>query len=93
MIGVSARLNNSLAQSRSASLVCIRQIKREALSPSKEYPQDPLPKESQEIAILMNKFNDWNKVGLKYIEGYGRQRCWERIVAPTLFHEEEGLPD
>ena len=29
------------------SLVCVRQIKREALSPSKEYPQDPLPKESK----------------------------------------------
>ncbi len=75
------------------SLVCIRQIKREALSPSKEFPQDPTPKESQEIAILMNKFGCWNKVGLKYVDGYGRQRCWERIIAPALFHEEDGLPD
>lgn len=61
------------------TLVCIRQIKREALCAKGDYPQDPTPKESQEIGVLMNRFPEWRKVGLRYTEEYGRQRCWQRI--------------
>lgn len=59
-------------------LVCIRQIKREALSPSRDFPQDPTPKESQEIGVLMGRFKEWRKAGLRYVGNYGRQRCWQR---------------
>jgi predicted P-loop ATPase len=62
------------------SLVCVRQIKREALSVSREIPQDPTPKESQEIGIIMNQFPEWEKQERKYIPGYGRQRCWKKII-------------
>ena len=64
------------------TLVCIRQIKREALSANRDFPQDPTPKESQEIGTIMNRFTDWKKSGLKYIGNYGRQRCWERTSMP-----------
>lgn len=60
--------------------VCIRQIKHEALSVNKDFPQDPTPKESQEIAVLMNRFPQWKKSGLQYTRDYGRQRCWERVA-------------
>ena len=64
-------------------LVCIRQIKHEALSVNREFPQDPTPKESQEIGVLMNKFSEWGKAGRRVVGTYGRQRCWERIKAPS----------
>lgn len=60
------------------TLVCVRQIKREVLSANLDFPQDPTPKESQEIGIMMNKFEDWEKAGRVYTEGYGRQRCWRK---------------
>lgn len=62
------------------TLVCIRQIKHEALSPNRDFPQDPTPKESQEIGVIMNRFSEWKNSGRKYTQGYGRQRCWERVA-------------
>ncbi len=61
------------------ALVCIRQIKREALCAKGDFPQDPNPKESQEIGVLMNRFSDWKKAGRRYINEYGQQRCWEKV--------------
>lgn len=61
------------------ALVCVRQIKREALSTNQDFPQDPTPKDSQEIGILMNRFKEWNKAGRVRTLDYGRQRCWRRI--------------
>ena len=58
--------------------VCVQQIKREALSPSKEFPQDLISKESQEISTLMGKFLGWEKVGKHYVRDYGQQRCWQK---------------
>ena len=69
--------------------VCIRQIKHEALSPSKDFPQDPTPKESQEISILMTKFSNWEKSGVHYVAKYGSQRCWRKIGTST---EQDELP-
>lgn len=73
--------------------VCIRQIKREALSPNPEFPQDPTPKESQEIGVLMGKFQEWKKAGRQYINFYGRQRCWERTTGlQDVTNSAEDLP-
>lgn len=60
------------------AFVCVRQIKHQALSASKDFPQDPSPKESQEISTLMCKFPHWKKAGVHKIEEYGRQRCWQK---------------
>jgi len=67
-----------LDQQAVGDYVCVRQIKHDALSPSKDFPQDPTPKESQEISILMGKFERWEKVGSHYISNYGTQRCWRK---------------
>lgn len=67
----------------SGAFVCVRQIKHEALSPSKDFPQDPLPKESQEIATLMCKFSDWKRVGIRRTVNYGKQRCWQKQGDPV----------
>lgn len=62
------------------TFVCIRQIKHEALSVNRDFPQDPSPKESQEIGVLMNRFDEWEKAGLQYTRNFGRQRCWKRVA-------------
>lgn len=67
-----------LDQQSVGTLVCVRQIKREALCENSDFPKDPSPKESQEIGVLMNRFKGWQKVGRRYISGYGQQRCWEK---------------
>lgn len=61
-------------------LVCVRELKHKALSANPDFPQDPTPKESQEIAVIMSRFSDeWEKVGLKYTNDFGRQRCWKKL--------------
>jgi hypothetical protein len=74
------------------SYVCIRQLKHEALSLNKDFPQDPTKKDSQEIAQIMNKFDEWKKTGRKRIEGYGQQRCWEKIDCKNEFVEVDDDP-
>lgn len=73
-----------LGQFSIGDVVCVRQIKREALSPSLSQPQDPTPKESQEISIMMNKFPEWKRIGLIYTSDYGRQRCWRKAGEKTI---------
>lgn len=61
------------------ALVCVRQLKHEALSPNPEFPLDPTAKESQEISVIMNGFDGWEKAGRLYVGKYGRQRCWRKL--------------
>lgn len=81
-----------LRQQPVGALVCVRQIKREALSASKDFPQDPTPKESQEITQLMNKFQDWKPVGRVYTRDYGRQRCWKKVGDFANVSDTDELP-
>lgn len=60
-------------------LVCRREIKRVALAENPDFPKDPTPKESQEIGVMMKEMTEWENVGLRYTENFGRQRCWERV--------------
>lgn len=72
-------IEHFLKQQPVGAFVCVRQIKHRALSANADFPQDPTPKESQEISTMMNRFDGWSKAGRQYITGYGRQRCWVRI--------------
>jgi hypothetical protein len=73
-------IENYLTNKPLGSLICIRELKREALTieADKDKKQDPTPKESQEIGEIMQEFTDWEKVGKKYTLSYGQQRCWSR---------------
>lgn len=70
-------------------LVCVRQIKREALTMGSDNAQDPAPKESIEIATIMSKIDGWEKAGRRYIANYGQQRCWRKRAG---INSEELLP-
>lgn len=76
------------------ALVCIRQLKHDALTPPDGFAQDPSPKESQEIATIMNKMPGWERVGRIYIKDYGRQRCWRKAAGPSSdgIFDVESLP-
>ena len=69
--------------------MCVRQIKREALTMGSDNAQDPAPKESIEIATIMSKIDGWEKAGRRYIANYGQQRCWRKRAG---INSEELLP-
>lgn len=60
--------------------VCIRQIVDEALSADPSRPKELTPKETQEISIIVNGLDDWERAGRVKTEHYGRQRCWVKRV-------------
>lgn len=82
-------------------LLCIREIKREALTieADQDRKQDPTPKESQEINAIMQSFTDWEKAGRMYTLSYGQQRCWKRtsmlssLKSRGNFVDYDELPD
>jgi len=74
-------------------LTCIRELKREALAENPDFPKDPTPKESQEINVMMQEFEDWEKVGRAHTTNHGRQRCWKRIKKPDYKQNEPNFVD
>ena len=78
-----------LSEQAVGTLVCVRQIKREALTMGTDNAQDPAPKESIEISTIMGKFDGWEKAGRRYIVNYGQQRCWRKR---SDINGEEMLP-
>lgn len=64
-------------------IVCIRQIKHHALCPPDGPKQDPTPKESQELTLIMGKMAGWERTGRIYTPNYGRQRCWRKASGPS----------
>lgn len=63
------------------SVVCIREIMRNALSERSDFPRDPSPKDSQEISTIMNQFPEWSRTGRVYLPDYGRQRGWRKTAS------------
>lgn len=60
-------------------LVCAREIMREALSADSEHPKDPTLQESKIIGqIMARSYPDWEMIGVRRVEGYGKQKCWKR---------------
>lgn len=79
------------------SFVCIRQLKREALVLGDDKPQDPTPKESQELLSIMGQMPGWEKAGRVRLADYGRQRAWQKVQQNasengTLSHDELNIP-
>lgn len=73
-----------LARKPVGTLVCVRQIKREALC-DPDRPVDPTPKESQEISVILSKNSEWEVAGRAYLPGYGRQRCYKRVYGNVSY--------
>lgn len=58
--------------------VCVRELSNEALSHD-GIPRDPSFVESKDIAMIMQRFGDWEKAKQYAFPKYGKQRSWVKV--------------
>ena len=90
-------IEDYLAKKCVGEFVCVKEIAEKVLSPDKEHPQNPQPKESKDIGIIMSKMEGWVKSEKpEYTTNYGRQRVWKKTAAmpceSEIAEHYEGLP-
>jgi len=57
--------------------VCVKELMECVLSPDKDHPLNPTPRDSKDIGIIMSRMDGWEKTDLRrYTAKYGRQRGW-----------------
>ena len=59
--------------------VCVRELTRKALAID-GIGHDPSVLESKDIGMIMARFNDWERKGVKYFSEYGKQRAWQKTA-------------
>ena len=58
-----------------------KEIAEKVLSPDKDHPQNPTPRDSKDIGIIMSQMDGWEKSSKpEYTPGYGRQRGWLKVA-------------
>ena len=57
---------------------CVRELCHKCLSPNPDFPKEPSLIESKDIGMMMNKMQEWVRVGNKRIGSYGVQKCWQK---------------
>lgn len=67
-----------LERKNAGELTCVRELCHRALSPNPDFPKEPSLAESKDIARVMNKLPDWERVGNRRIGIYGSQKCWRK---------------
>lgn len=68
--------------------VCIKELSDNVISPDKDHPQNPSPKDSKDISIIMSKMKGWEKVNYpKHTAKYGNQRGWKKEAESTEQYE------
>ena len=61
--------------------VCVKELTDEVISPDREHPQNPTPKDSKDIGIIMNRMKGWEKIPTpRRTAKYGNQRVWLKIA-------------
>lgn len=61
--------------------VCVKELKAKALSSNPDFPENPTPKDSQEITQIMNKMDGWIRLDKTVrTDDYGPQRCWQKTI-------------
>lgn len=74
-----------LARKPLNAFVCVKEIMEKVLSPDKEHPQNPSPRDSKDIGIIMSKMDGWEKVSQRqYVPEYGQQRGWVKTSAMAI---------
>ena len=70
-----------LASKSVGEFVCVKEIAEKVLSPDKDHPQNPTPRDSKDIGIILSQMDGWDKSDKReYTPGYGRQRGWLKIA-------------
>lgn len=63
------------------AFVCIKELMTEVISPDHEHPQNPTPKDSKDLGIMMSLMDGWEKSPqMKHTLKYGRQRGWVKVT-------------
>lgn len=71
-----------LAQLPVGSFVCVKALTDKVLSPDKDHPINPTPRDSKDIGIIMSKMDGWEKSSQRqYVPEYGQQRGWVKTAA------------
>ena len=70
-------------------LACVREVFHRALSPNPDIPKDPSLVESKDVGTIIDRMDEWERAGRKYIANYGQQRCWRKKDDAPLPEMEE----
>ena len=77
--------------------VCIKDLMDNVISPDKDHPLNPSPRDSKDLAIIMSRMDGWVKVASpRHTLKYGTQRGWVKEEEATAEYEHAnesgGLP-
>lgn len=68
--------------------VCIKELMENVISPDKDHPQNPTPRDSQELAIIMSRMDGWVRiVSPRRTAKYGSQRGWVKDAESDTVYE------
>ena len=87
-------IQSFLERKSPGELTCVREVCHRALSSNPDFPKEPTLVESKDIGAIITRLPDWEKIGLKNIGIYGRQRCWkkldtgQKVISDKPFWEE-----
>ena len=86
-----------LAHKEIGEFVCVKELAEKVLSPDKDHPVNPTPKDSKDIGIIMSKLDGWERVMQRqYTQNYGQQRGWVKTARmqceDQIDKESEDLP-
>ena len=67
----------------------MREVCHRALSPNPDFPKEPSLVESKDIGKILDRLEDWDRVGVRRCGVYGSQNAWrKREDAPAPTPEE-----
>lgn len=67
---------------------CVKEIMEYVLSPDRDHPLNPTPRDSKDIGIIMSRMDGWQRTDVRrYTAKYGQQRGWVKM------HESEPKPE
>lgn len=62
------------------SFACVKELMDEVISPDREHPLNPTPKDSKDISIIMSRMEGWEKAASsRRTMKYGTQRGWVKV--------------
>ena len=75
------KIDNYLSSKSPGEFVCVIELYKRALFPDTD--KTPSLVDSKDIGMMMTKFDDWKRVGVKYFSEFGKQRAWQKAGNPN----------
>lgn len=77
--------------------VCVKELMENVLSPDRDHPLNPTPRDSKDIGIIMSRMDGWQRTEIRrYTAKYGQQRGWIKMAEsepkPEDFERSGDLP-